>query len=136
MNLHGQIMNIQVTSADIGKGVEEGMKLDNDIESKLALAYKIGHRDARHAAAELSLLPSEPRTCETCSNEWGALTKEEIIRLLTNKSVWNLLRHGYKCPSNYVEDDDDSDALTRLYEISNELIDSACLVEEESNDVK
>jgi hypothetical protein len=60
----------------------------------------------------------------------------EIIRLLTNKSVWNLLRHGYKCPSNYVEDDDDSDALTRLYEISNELIDSACLVEEESNDVK
>lgn len=53
-DLHGQIMNIQVTSAGIGNGVEEGMRLDNDIESKLALAYKIGHRDARHAAAELA----------------------------------------------------------------------------------
>ena len=49
----------------------------------------------------------------------------EVARLLTNKSVWNLLRHGYKCPSNYIEDDDDSNALTRLYEISTVLIDSA-----------
>ncbi len=38
------------------------MNYDNDQESRLALAYKMGHRDARHAAAELVLM--EPATME------------------------------------------------------------------------
>jgi hypothetical protein len=56
MDLHGQIMNIKTTSANIGKAVEAGMAYDNDWESRLALAYKMGHRDARHAAAELATI--------------------------------------------------------------------------------
>lgn len=54
-DLHSQIMNIRTTSKGIGNAVEAGMKWDNDWEDRLALAYKIGHRDSRHAAAELSL---------------------------------------------------------------------------------
>ena len=56
MDLHGKIMNIQTTSAGIGNAVESAMKYDNDWESRLALAYKLGHRDARHAAAELATI--------------------------------------------------------------------------------
>lgn len=54
MNYHGQIMNIQLTSAKIGAAVEAGVLLDNDRETKLALVYKMGHRDARHDAAEIA----------------------------------------------------------------------------------
>lgn len=42
MNLHAQIMNLPATPAKVS---------GNNYE----LAYKEGHRDARHAAAELSL---------------------------------------------------------------------------------
>lgn len=45
MNLHNQIMNIQVDKEVI-----------DCLDAKEAkAAYKVGHRDARHAAAELSL---------------------------------------------------------------------------------
>lgn len=57
--LSGDIMNIQLTSKDIGTAVQAGMELNNDIESKLCLAYKMGHRDARHRAAELVLIAKE-----------------------------------------------------------------------------
>jgi len=54
-NLHDKIMNIQV------KGYPKVM----DIET----AYKIGHRDARHAAAELSLeYENDQETCESCTH--------------------------------------------------------------------
>ena len=44
MNLHNEIMNIPVQFPELGfEGIGP------------PLAYKIGHRDARHAAAELSL---------------------------------------------------------------------------------
>lgn len=43
MNLHNEIMNIQVNNNTINS--EVGSPKD----------YKLGHRDARHAAAELSL---------------------------------------------------------------------------------
>lgn len=43
MSLHNEIMNIQV-----------GTVVYDLFDSKV-LAYKCGHRDARHAAAELSL---------------------------------------------------------------------------------
>ena len=43
MNLHGQIMNLQCKPANM------------DAEPNQKLAYKVGHRDARHAAAELAL---------------------------------------------------------------------------------
>ena len=43
MNMHARIMNMNC--------VPENM----DAEPNQRLAYKVGHRDARHAAAELSL---------------------------------------------------------------------------------
>ena len=54
--LHGEIMNIQTTSKGIGTAVETVQGIDNDWETRLAMAYKLGHRDARHAAAELAAL--------------------------------------------------------------------------------
>lgn len=47
MSLHNEIMNIQIKATDGGRNSEMG-----DHGEK---CYKIGHRDARHAAAELSL---------------------------------------------------------------------------------
>jgi len=43
MDLHGQIMNLACVPANM------------DAEPNQRLAYKVGHRDARHAAAELAL---------------------------------------------------------------------------------
>jgi ribosomal protein S13 len=43
MNLHNEIMNIQVDNSFYNKLTEAERQI-----------YKIGHRDARHAAAELS----------------------------------------------------------------------------------
>ena len=43
MNLHGQIMNLNCVPTNM------------DAEPAQRLAYKVGHRDARHAAAELAL---------------------------------------------------------------------------------
>lgn len=45
MNLHSEIMNIPV----------DNRKHLDAVSSAGAAAYKIGHRDARHASAELSL---------------------------------------------------------------------------------
>lgn len=49
MNLHGQMMNIQPPTR-VGTP-----------ETNPAIAYKMGHRDARHAAAELALRADEER---------------------------------------------------------------------------
>lgn len=46
MDLHGQIMNIRVAPTELATSLYAG---------DTGLAYKIGHRDARHAAAELAL---------------------------------------------------------------------------------
>ena len=43
MDLHGQIMNLNCVPQNMGA------------EPNQRLAYKVGHRDARHAAAELAL---------------------------------------------------------------------------------
>ena len=45
MELHGRIMNI---------AVDKAKELDA-LKTANPLAYKLGHRDARHAAAELAL---------------------------------------------------------------------------------
>jgi hypothetical protein len=47
MSLHNEIMNIQVKATDGQRYQEMGSEGEH--------CYKIGHRDARHAAAELSL---------------------------------------------------------------------------------
>lgn len=42
MDLHSEIMNIKVDD-------------DHELDHDAYISYKLGHRDARHAAAELSL---------------------------------------------------------------------------------
>lgn len=52
MDLHGQIMDIQV--GDIRKIMKLYVAPINEtVWDMVETAYKIGHRDARHAAAEL-----------------------------------------------------------------------------------
>ena len=50
MNLHNEIMNIPVP-----KSVIHNLEHPDCKDMFSAHSYKIGHRDARHAAAELSL---------------------------------------------------------------------------------
>lgn len=45
MNLHSEIMNIQIDEEDLRK----------NLPGASFAAYKVGHREARHTAAELSL---------------------------------------------------------------------------------
>ena len=55
-DLHGRIMNILVESKRLGCCIDDVMFANKpDIESMITFAYKIGHRDARHAAAEMSI---------------------------------------------------------------------------------
>lgn len=49
MNLHSEIMNIQA------KIILDGPEGVGNVNQNRYTAYKEGHRDARHAAAELSL---------------------------------------------------------------------------------
>lgn len=44
MNIHNQIMNIPVDNSQ-----------HDDMSDRERIAYKLGHRDARHAAAEMAL---------------------------------------------------------------------------------
>lgn len=49
MNLHGQIMNLACVPTNM------------DAEPHQRLAYKVGHRDARHAAADMALAADSER---------------------------------------------------------------------------
>ena len=54
MDLHSEIMNIQATPENIDKAYREtGEGYGGDTRWLVEQAYKRGHRDARHAAAEL-----------------------------------------------------------------------------------
>jgi len=70
MDLHGQIMNLPQTP---------GLPMVNATEAQLA-AYKIGHRDARHAAAELALKADACvealRTLVAAGNEFKSFSGE------------------------------------------------------------
>ena len=56
MTLHNEIMNIQVDPTKMRR-IVFACKNDaqTDLGKALEMAYKLGHRDARHDAAELSL---------------------------------------------------------------------------------
>lgn len=78
MDLHGKIMNIQVERSKIDWAIKTVMLTDPDFNYRLALAYKYGHRDARHAAAELACLPPVVRECETNGYWWCPECEEEV----------------------------------------------------------
>lgn len=56
MDLHGQIMNIQSNKRDQNKAIDEAMKTWRTYNEILVAVYQRGHRDARHAAAELATI--------------------------------------------------------------------------------
>ena len=58
MDLHGKTMNIQV---DDGL-MDETLKSYGMLSKETQLAYKLGHRDARYAAAELALTHNQVLT--------------------------------------------------------------------------
>lgn len=54
MDLHGEIMNIQVDRSKMYDAIQDSLGRDG-AHDMTELAYKLGHRDARHTAAELAL---------------------------------------------------------------------------------
>lgn len=53
MDLHGRIMNIQVDKEKLAHALDESVEPRMGLSEMLAKAYRLGHRDARHAEAEL-----------------------------------------------------------------------------------
>lgn len=54
MDLHNKIMNIQVDAATMEDALDTIPKPNKSWNDWLREAYKLGHRDARHKAAELA----------------------------------------------------------------------------------
>ena len=55
MSFHDEIMNIQVKIEKKNDAVDFATKQSSSRYDSLVLAYNLGHRDARHDAAELSI---------------------------------------------------------------------------------
>jgi hypothetical protein len=53
MDLHGEIMNIQSKTRDQNVAIDRALKSKRTYHEILVAVYQYGHRDARHAAAEL-----------------------------------------------------------------------------------
>lgn len=87
MNLHNEIVNIQVPHS-----VTHNLEHPNCKDMFSAYSYKIGHRDARHAAAELSL-KAEARIDEL----------EEIISKLMDKARYTLCSSQFDELDEYLE---------------------------------
>lgn len=82
MNLHNDIMNIAVDEKEIQSRFYE--------EKWEMVAYKLGHRDARHAAAELSL-KADARIEELESVLKGLLNEAHTaIKPLHAHSEWSI----------------------------------------------
>lgn len=76
MNLHSDIMNIQIDEED----------LKANLPKASFAAYKVGHRDARHAAAELSL-KAEARI-EELEDMLSRLVKENDLAMPNENYQW------------------------------------------------
>ena len=55
MNMHDAIMNIQANKRFQNKAIDYAMKQHRTYHEILVSVYQMGHRDARHAAAELAV---------------------------------------------------------------------------------
>jgi len=74
MSIHNDIMNIAV----------DNPQLDN-MTDKERIAYKLGHRDARHAAAELSLQTEQAAKAALEDLEWFERERMGGIQLTSAK---------------------------------------------------
>lgn len=80
MDLHSEIMNIEA------KIVHDGPEGVGNVHSNRFMAYKEGHRDARHAAAELSL-KSNARI-EELEDMLSRLVKENDLAMPNENYQW------------------------------------------------
>lgn len=53
-DIHNEIMNITISERKIDEAIKDAETLGNNLLERLRIIYKLGHRDARHAAAELA----------------------------------------------------------------------------------
>ena len=81
MNLHNEVMNIPVP-----KSVIHNLEHPDCKDMFSAHSYKIGHRDARHAAAELSL-KAEARI-EELEDMLSRLVKENDLAMPNENYQW------------------------------------------------
>jgi hypothetical protein len=61
MDLHGEIMNINVEKRKQNLAIDDAMKRFKNMKDILVGVYARGHRDARHSAAEISAQQSLQR---------------------------------------------------------------------------
>lgn len=81
MDLHAEIMNIQIHD-------------DHELDYDAYVSYKLGHRDARHAAAELSL--KAQARIEELEEELKTSEKNAWEHFYIHQEVFNyLLSKGY-----------------------------------------
>lgn len=81
MDLHSEIMNIKVEI----KLKEEYTDVDGSVESDW-YSYKLGHRDARHAAAELSF--KADARIEELEDMLSRLVKENDLAMPNENCQW------------------------------------------------
>jgi hypothetical protein len=74
-DLHGRIFNLPCTAPN-AYGINE------------RLAYKLGHRDARHAAAELANAKQQPIDCGEYACLPGICDKEQDVRDAERYRKW------------------------------------------------
>lgn len=89
MDLHGNIMNIKATSTNLGKAIDTVMGSSTDLEKMLALAYKLGHKDARHEAAEMALQSGSPAP----TNNDCVYTEKDVLAII--KKCFTLGQGGW-----------------------------------------
>lgn len=77
MDLHGQIINLRVDA------MPTLPLCGGSAATREALAYKVGHRDARHAAAELAL------KADACIESLRALMAGNDFRTLQGIQAWH-----------------------------------------------
>jgi hypothetical protein len=92
MDLHGKIMNLPQTP---------GLPMVNATEAQL-LAYKLGHRDARHAAAELALPYSAELPDDGELESWRKTADELLGAKAAGPSAHTLRRAAHLLQNAYL----------------------------------
>lgn len=80
MDLHGEIINLQVEKRKQNLAIDEALKSHKNLRDIMVAIYTRGHRDARHAAAEKAseqpLAPDGLKSlgnlgkCTICGKAW------------------------------------------------------------------
>ena len=78
MNLHGKIMNIKCDPGNVAAGFDAGTLTRDQVTH-----YKLGHKDARHAAAEQAL------KADACIEALRSLMRGNTYRTIQGLTTWH-----------------------------------------------